>query len=167
MNKFVLFAGIAFAVAAPAHAASTSGNTSTAPGTAAANIITPIVLSHTTGSSLNFGSFTTGTGGTVTVGADGTGSTTADVGFVPGSTEAADQFTVKGDLNRSFSISTGSGSVAFAGTSISFSTTPSAVSGKTDGTGAASFSVGGTLTVAGTEGPGAYTGTYNATVTYN
>jgi hypothetical protein len=33
--------------------------------------------------------------------------------------------------------------------------------------GAASFTVGGSLTVAGTEAAGAYTGSYNATVTYN
>ena len=43
----------------------------------------------------------------------------------------------------------------------------SAASGTTSATGTYSFTVGGTLTVTGTETAGAYTGTYNATVTYN
>jgi hypothetical protein len=165
MKKILLSAVLALSVTAPAYAA--SGNTSTVTGSAQANVIAPIVLTHTSGATLNFGSFTTGTGGTVQVLPDGTGSTTVDVGFVPGSTEAADQFTVKGDVNRSFAISTSGGSVANGATTILFTTAASATTGLTSGTGTAAFSVGGTLSVVGTEGAGAYTGTYNATVTYN
>lgn len=165
MKKLLLCAGLALTVTAPAYAA--SGNTSTTSGVAAATVITPITLTHVSSASLNFGSFTTGTGGTVVVTAAGVGSTTGDVGFVPGSTNAADQFTVHGDNLRNFSISTTSGSVANGATTIPFTTSASANAGTLGATGNASFTVGGTLSVAGTEGAGAYTGSYNATVTYN
>jgi hypothetical protein len=165
MKKILLSAVVALTISAPAYAA--SGNTSTAAGSAVANVVAPIVLTHTSGTSLNFGSFTTGTGGTVVVSPNGTGSATGDVGFVPSSTEAADQFTVKGDNNRNFSITTASGTVANGATTIAFTTAPSAASGTTSATGTAAFSVGGTLTVIGTEGAGAYSGSYNATVAYD
>lgn len=165
MKKFLLLAAIAAVIATPAHA--TSGNTSQAVGAAAANIVTPIVLIHVSGATLNFGSFTTGSGGAVDVTAAGVGSTSGDVGFVPGTLETADKFNVTGGVTRSFAISTTGGSVANGTTTIAFSTAPSAVSGITGTNGTASFTVGGTLTVLGSEGAGAYTGTYNATVTYN
>jgi Domain of unknown function (DUF4402) len=48
-----------------------------------------------------------------------------------------------------------------------FTTTASASSATLTAGGTSSFTVGGTLTVAGTEAAGAYTGTYTATATYN
>jgi len=165
MKKIVFSAAIALTVAAPAYAA--SGNISTASGAAQANIISPIVLTHTASATLNFGSFTVGNGGSVVVTSAGVGSTLSDVNFVPGSLEAADQFTVKGDNARNFTIATTGGSVAFNTTTIAFSTAASAASGTTSGTGTASFTVGGTLSLVGTEVAGAYTGTYDATVAYN
>eukprot|EP01037_Dinobryon_pediforme_P005572 gene5572-5629_t len=166
MKKFLLSAAVvALTAAAPAYAA--SGNTSSDTGSAAANVVTPIVLTHATAAKLNFGSFTTGSGGSVTVAADSTGSVSGDVGFVPGSLEAADQFSVKGDVNRSFSISSTGGTVANGSSSMSFTTAASATSGTLSAAGTATFTVGGTLTVTGSEIAGAYTGTYNATVAYN
>lgn len=165
MKKILLSAVVALSFAAPAYAA--SGNSSQASGSAVANVVAPIVLTHTGSASLNFGSFTTGTGGTVVVTSAGVGSTTGDVGFVPSSTEAADQFTVKGDNNRNFSITTGTGSVANGSVTIAFTTAPSAASGTLSATGTGAFSVGGTLTVVGTETAGTYSGSYNATVAYN
>ena len=165
MKKVLLTAAVALTVSAPAYAA--SGNTSTAAGSAAANVITPIVLTHVSGAQLNFGSFTTGTGGTVVVTAGNSASVTGDVAFVPGSATAADQFSLTGDNARSFSIATTGGSVVNGATSIAFTTAPSAATGTTSASGSASFTVGGTLSLAGTEAAGAYTGTYNATVTYN
>ena len=165
MKKILISTAIALTFAAPAYAA--SGNTSTASGAAQANVIAPIVLTHVANASLNFGSFTTGTGGSVVVTPAGVGTANSDVSFVPGSTEAADQFTVKGDTSRNFSIATTNGTVALNGTTIAFTTLPSAAAGTTSSTGTASFSVGGTLTLVGTEAAGGYTGTYDATVTYN
>ncbi|KPF80085.1 MAG: DUF4402 domain-containing protein [Novosphingobium sp.] len=165
MNKFFPAALIAVATAGPAYAA--PGNTSTATGTATATIVAPIVLTHPASASLNFGRFTRGTGGTVTVTAAGAGSVGSDVTFVPGSTTAADSFTVAGDANRSYSIATTGGNVTSGGTSLAFTTTPSAATGTLSTSGTGSFTVGGTLTVTGTAPTGAYTGTYSATVAYN
>lgn len=165
MKKIILASTIILVSASPAFAA--SGNTSTASGSATATIVEPIVLTHTSGAALGFGRFTTGTGGSVTVSAAGVGSVGGDVAFVPGSTNSADAFSVTGDASRSFSISTGAGTVTAGTTSISFTTSPSAATGTLGAGGTATFSVGGQLTLAGTEAAGAYTGTYSATVTYN
>ncbi|MFM9934577.1 MAG: DUF4402 domain-containing protein [Novosphingobium sp.] len=165
MKKIILASGIALLSATPAFAG--SGNTSTATGTATATIVAPIVLTHPSGAALNFGRFTTGTGGTVTITAAGVGSVGSDVTFVPGSTTAADSFTVAGDASRSFSIGTTGGSVTSGGTSLAFTTAPSAATATLTAGGTSSFTVGGTLTVSGTAAAGAYTGTYSATVTYN
>lgn len=148
-----------------AHAA--TGNTSTAAGTATATVVAPIVLTHTSGASLNFGKFTVGAGGTVVVTSAGAGSVTSDVGFVPGgSSTTADQFSLTGDASRAFGITTTSGSISNGSKTMAFTTTPSAATATTSTTGTYSFTVGGTLTVTGTESAGSYTGTYNATVVY-
>jgi hypothetical protein len=165
MKKILVSTLIALTFAAPAYAA--SGNTSTTSGAAQANVIAPIVLTHVANATLNFGSFTTGSGGTVVVTPAGVGTANSDVSFVPGYIVAADQFTVKGDTQRSFSIATTGGTVAFNSTTIAFTTQPSSPSGATSTTGTAAFSVGGTLTLQGGEAAGGYTGTYDATVTYN
>jgi len=165
VKKIILASVIAMVSATPAFAA--SGNTSSANGSATATIVSPIVLTHDSGAALGFGRFTTGTGGTVTVSVAGVGSVGGDVGFVPGSSNSADAFSVTGDAARSFSIATGAGTVSNGTTSINFTTTASASSSTLSGTGTGSFTVGGTLTLAGTEAAGAYTGSYSATVTYN
>ena len=167
-KRFVSAAAIAalLGVASAAHAA--SGNTSTAAGTATATIVAPIVLIHTPGAALNFGKFTVGAGGTVVVSATGTGSVTSDVGFVPGgSATTADAFSLTGDINRAFGITTTSGTISNGTKSMAFTTTPSSTTGTTSVTGTYAFTVGGTLTAVGTETAGAYTGTYSATVLYN
>jgi hypothetical protein len=74
---------------------------------------------------------------------------------------------VGGEANRTFAITTTGGSVSNGSVSMSFSTTPSAATGTLNNSGAAAFSVGGTLTVPGTATAGNYVGTYDATVTYN
>ncbi|MFM9934574.1 MAG: DUF4402 domain-containing protein [Novosphingobium sp.] len=169
MKKIILASAIVFGTAlvsaTPAFAA--SGNTSTATGSATATIVSPIVLTHTSGAALGFGRFSTGTGGTVVVTTAGAGSVGGDVGFVPGSVNSADAFTVAGDAGRSFSIATTGGSVTAGTTSMAFTTTTSASTDTLSVGGTGGFTVGGTLTVAGTEAAGAYTGTYSATVTYN
>ena len=165
MKKIILASAILFVSASPAFAA--SGNTSSTSGSATATIVSPIVLTHTSGAALGFGTFSTGTGGTVAVSTAGVGSVGGDVGFVPGSANSADAFTVTGDASRSFSIATTGGSVTAGATSMAFTTTASASSDTLSAGGTAAFTVGGTLTVAGTEAAGAYTGTYTATVTYN
>jgi len=165
MKKILLSTVIALSVCAPAYAA--SGNSSTATGSATALVVAPIVLTHTSTASLNFGSFTTGTGGSVVVTSAGASSVTGDVGLVPGSTNAADAFTVTGDNSRNFSIATTSGTITNGASSMGFTTTPSAAAGTTTSSGTAAFTVGGTLTVGTGLATGTYTGSYSATVAYD
>lgn len=165
-TRILATAAIVAAVANMSVAHAASGNTSTATGSASATIIAPIVLTHTSGSSLNFGKFTTGTGGTIVVTSGGTASVTGDVGIAPGSTSTADAFSLTGDTSRNFGIATTGGSITNGSSSMAFTTSPSAASGTTSSTGTASFTVGGTLTVGTGLVTGAYSGTYTATVTY-
>ncbi len=144
-----------------------SGNSASASGVALATVVAPITLTHTASASLNFGKFTVAAaGGTVVVTTAGVGSRTSDVNFTPGSTTSADQFAVTGDPSRAFSIATTSGTIAAGPKTIAF-TTSTAGSGTLDATGNATFSVGGTLTLVGTETAANYSGSYTATVTYN
>lgn len=164
MKSYAFLAAIAALASTPALAA---GNTQTQQGTATATVIAPITLQHTNGAAIGFGKFTTGTGGTVVVSPTGAGSVTDDVTFVSGNANTADAFTVGGEANRTFAISTTSGSVSNGAVTMTFTTTPSAATGTLSNSGAASFTVGGTLSVPGTASAGNYSGTYNATVTYN
>ena len=183
MKKYTISAALLLAAAAgTAHAEDGQGqgnqgggpnrasvNSSNAKGQVIAKVVATIKLTHVSGAVLDFGTFTAGTGGTVTVTAAGVGSTTGDVGFAPLSTNAADSFTVKGDPNRSFAIATQSGTVTgvVSNSTMAFTTVPSATSAVLSVAGASAFTVGGTLTVASGQAADTYNGTYNATVTYN
>lgn len=164
MKKIIL---VAFAAAFAVPAAAAPGDTSTTQGTATAEIVAPISITHDVNSALNFGTVTAGGGGTVVVSAAGAGSSTGEVTLLTGSTNAADLFNVSGDANRSFSIVTGAGTVTSGANSMPFSTSPSAATGTLSGTGTASFTVGGTLSVGANQAAGSYTGSYDATVTYS
>lgn len=165
MKKSILLAAAIAALPVPALAA---GNTDTQQGTATATVVAPIALTHTPGAALNFGMFTAGTGGTVVVTAAGAPSATGGVAIIPGGSPAADAFSVTGDANRSFSIVTTASTVASpGGATLSFTTAPSAATATLNASGAASFTVGGTLTVPNTAAAAVYNGNYTATVTYN
>lgn len=154
MKKIILAAAAVALTATPALAADATGD-------ATAFVVSPITITHDVGAVLDFGTFAPAAG-TVTVSAAGAaGGSLAQLGVV-----SADSFTVGGDIGRSFSITTGGGSIGNGTDTMSFTTT-SAAGGTLDGSGAASFSVGGVLNVAGTESVGTYSGTYTATVEYN
>lgn len=163
MKKIALAAAAVAFTASPAFAA---GETDTTQGSATATIVAPITITHDIGAVLSFGTIIGGTAGTVIVNDDGTdGGGTATQ--TSDSVLSADSFTVDGDPGRAYDISTGGGNVSAGGTNIPFTTSPSAASGSLDGvTGQDSFTVGGTLSVAGTEAANTYTGSYDATVTY-
>ncbi len=169
MKKFaILSAAAVAALSTPALAA--PGDSDSELGAATAEVVAPITLTHTTGATLDFGTFTTGdNGGTVVVTRAGNGTASGDVTLVQGSVEAADQFTVAGDPGRRFSITTGVGQVSNgAATPVTMDFTTDARANETlDAAGDAAFSVGGTLTVVGGEPAGVYTGSYNVTVAYN
>ncbi|MCB2063887.1 MAG: DUF4402 domain-containing protein [Novosphingobium sp.] len=167
MKKIAMVALAAVIATGTAHAAPT-GNSASANGQAKAKIVAPITLTHVDGAVLDFGIFTTGGGGAVVVSAaDGSGNDTGEVGFVTGSSTSADSFTVTGDPDRGFNIVTRNGSVTNLTDTMVVRPTPSAATGTLDGTGNATFTVGGRLIVAGTESEGDYEGTYVAEVAYN
>ena len=144
-----------------------SGNLSTTAGASRAQLLTPITLTHTAGRSLQFGAFTAGSGGTVVIATNGTGTTTAGVTFMPTHTTAADAFRVRGQPNTTFAITTGIGTVTSGANSMSFTTTPSLATSTLSGGGARNFTVGGTITVPASIQPGSYAGSYPVTVAYN
>lgn len=165
MKKIALLAA-GFAIAStPAFAA--PGDTDTATGSATAEVVAPISVTHDTGAVLDFGTFTPGTAaGTVVITQAGVSSVTGDVVMMSGSTESADAFTVTGGANRAFSITATNGSVTSGANSMAF-VTDVAASGLLDGTGTDNFAVGGTLSVAANQAAGSYTGSYTVEVTYN
>jgi hypothetical protein len=145
-----------------------SGNSATGAGAAAGTVVAPIILKHTAGAVLNFGTVTVGsTGGAIVVTGAGVGTPLGTVAFVPGSTVSADAFTVTGDANRAYSITTGAGSVTAGSASMVFATTPSVSQTTLGATGTGTFTVGGSLAVGSNTTPGAYTGTYTVTVAYD
>ena len=160
MKKFVI-AAVAVALS------SGSAYAATANGSATAEIVQAITLTHTPTASLNFGMIDAGTGGSVTVTSTGTGTAGGGATLVLGSTNTADAFTVSGSPLRTYTISTAAGTVTSGLNSMSFTTTPSAPTGALAAiTGTGAFTVGGTLTVAGAQPTGSYTGSYVATVLY-
>lgn len=151
----------------PVPALADSGNNEVRTGTARAQAVRPLVLTHTSGYVLNFGKFSVGSSGTVTVSALDVGTASGGVTFAVGSSTAADRFTAQGDPNRLISITTSSGTVTAGSNSMSFTTTPSLPAGYIPFTGSGYFTVGGTLTVAAGQGAGTYSGSYAVTVAYN
>ncbi|MGB7409050.1 MAG: DUF4402 domain-containing protein, partial [Pontixanthobacter sp.] len=142
-------------------------DTDSADGVATAEIVAPISIVHDANAVLDFGTMVTDVAGTVTVNAAGAATATGPK-LLTGSTNSADSFTVSGDAGRSFSISTGNGTVTSGTDTMSFTTSPSAATGTLNATsGDANFTVGGVLTVAADQAAGAYTGSYTATATYN
>lgn len=165
MKKILLVAASLAVLSTPALAA--PGNTDTDTGAATAEVVSPLTLTHDVGAALDFGTFSSGTtGGSVTVTRAGNGTAGGDVTLMPGSVEAADAFTVAGDPGRRFGIVTTDSTVDFGLESMAF-TTDARANHTLDGAGAATFTVGGALTVGADQAPGVYSGTYSVTVTYN
>ena len=167
MKKIVLATFVA-AFAVPAVAA--PGDTDTTQGVATAEIVAPISITHDAADALSFGTVASGDAGTVIVTQAGAldGSSTATT--LTGSTYSADLFSVEGDPGRSFSITTTGGTVASGLNSMSFTTsapTSGTLSSPATGLGTATFNVGGTLSVGASQAAGDYSGSYDATVTYN
>lgn len=166
MKKFAILAAVAAAAVSTPAAAQLADNQ--ANGSATAEVVAPITLTHDDGAELSFGTFTAGTGGTVVVTRGGAGSTTGDVVLLAGSVESSDSFTVSGDADRRFSITTNDGTITHTdGTTTMSFTTDARANHTLSATGTAGFTVGGTLTVASDQLPGDYSGTYLVEVAYN
>lgn len=151
-------------VSSNAMAASTTG-------TADALVITPLTIESQ--QALNFGIFVAGTLGTVTIDLTGALSSTG-VQTLPASKSVA-QFLVTGQQSRTFSfthdssvnLSNGTDSMTASLVGSSAGNSGSATIGRLIVGGPKDFIlIGGTLTVLGTESPGAYSGTFNISVDY-
>ena len=164
LRKLCIIAVIALA---PGVARADSASQMTQAGTARAEVMTPLLLSHWTGFTLRFGRFSAGQAGTVTVSPAGVTTFAGGVDVAPGSTTSTDRFIVQGEANRQITITTGSGTVTAGANSMAFTTTPSLPSGYIPVIGVGYFTVGGTLSVNGGQAPGTYSGSYAVTVAYN
>lgn len=165
MKKLIIALAATTVLAVPAYAA--PGNSDEATGAATAEVVAPLTITHDTDAVLSFGTFTAGgAGGTVVVTRGGAGSATGEVNLLAGSVESSDSFSVEGDADRRFSITTTDSTVDFGTFSMDF-VTDARANHDLDATGNASFTVGGTLTVGADQEPGVYEGDYTVTVAYN
>ncbi len=148
-----------------AAAAMFSGAAQAETATATAEIVTAATLTNTT--DLNFGSVAIGAaGGSVVVDATSTGARVCTTVICIGTTSSAADFAIGGAAGATVGLSITDNTITLTdtvsgdtmGATLGLSTAVSAV-GNTE-------FVGGTLTVAGTESAGTYTGTFEVTALY-
>jgi len=152
-------------LAATAALMSTSASAAEATGSAGATIIAPLAISNTAG--LNFGTVAPGSeSATVTLGSDGTRTCAAALTCLDENHQAA-AFAVTGQSGYSYNITVPASVTMSDGGSNSMTATLSG--SKSSGTitdGTDSFTVGGVLTVAGSQAAGSYTGSFTVEVAY-
>jgi Mat/Ecp fimbriae major subunit len=148
-----------------AAAAMFSGAAQAETATATAEIVTAATLTNTT--DLNFGSVAIGAaGGSVVVDSDSTGARVCTTVICIGTASSAADFAIGGAAGATVGLSITDNTITLTdtvsgdtmGATLGLSTAVSAV-GNTE-------YVGGTLTVAGTESAGTYTGTFEVTALY-
>lgn len=171
-KKLILVAGAAITSAGLYSTSVMSANTVN--GTSTARVVQAIDV--TAGTTLAFGDILSGTPGTVildtangvtgSMGASGTGTRTSGTFDVTGANNAVYTITLDATATLTDLVSTNTMLVTginHDGGLIGLA----AGNGTLSGTGTDTVSVGGTLTAAGTEAVGSYTGTYNILVNYN
>jgi hypothetical protein len=143
---------------------------------AAALMLTPsgwaldTAITHAQG--LTFGKFVAGTGGTVTVNANGARSASAGVALVPSGAGASAQFNVTGDSSRTYALSLPANGVVLLTSGAhsmavnNFTSSP-ALSGQLSLGGTQTVRVGATLSVGTNQPRGSYSGVFDVTVNYN
>tara|TARA_B110001454_G_scaffold138436_1_gene128640 strand:- start:3067 stop:3555 length:489 start_codon:yes stop_codon:yes gene_type:complete len=145
-----------FGVQSAAHAATASAS-------AAANILSPITVTKT--SDLDFGKIVAGASAS-TVTLTSAGALTCGSGLTCSGTHNAAAFNVAGSTGEIVTVASDASVTLISGAnSMTASLAPSAASLTLAG-GAASFNVGGVLSVGASQAAGAYTGTFNVTVNY-
>ena len=166
MRNTLRIAFVGAALSAVSFASAASAATS-ATANASAEVLSTLTL--TANSALNFGQIAANTGGTVTVNADSTASSTGTL--VSTGTRAPAGFTVTGTPNANVVLTLpASATLTRSGgtETMSIGTFNSNPAGafQLGGTGSANFSVGGTLTVASGQVAGVYNGTFSVSVEY-
>lgn len=149
--------------------ASAANAATTATATATAEVLS--TLSVSADSALDFGQIAANTGGTVTVNADSTVSKTGDL--VSTGTRAPATFSVVGSKGAMVAVTLPTGPATLTralGTETmelsGWNSNPNGAFQLDATTGAATFSVGGTLTVASAQVAGVYSGTFDVSVEY-
>ena len=141
--------------------------------TASATIVTAVSIANTSSTPLAFGTIAPGAAlGTVTVSPAGVRSFDGGVSLVNSGTVSAAPFAITGtgslvcNITMPTSISIGDGA-SHSMTVDTFTSSLPVATTVTLSSGAASFSVGGTLHVAASQPAGSYTGTFDVSVAYN
>ena len=168
MNKHARFTSNTFRLAVLALAMAGAGSAIAASinAVSTSSVVAPIKI--TKSADLAFGTFSSSdTGGTVTIGADNVRSITGDVTLMAGGTPKAAKFDVTGQAGLTYSIGVTATDLKSGDNIMAVAPVSSLPSGLLDGTGAQSFFVGGTVTVAANQAAGEYTGSVTATVQYN
>jgi Mat/Ecp fimbriae major subunit len=155
--------GWALLLASPAVADTTSG-------TSAASVVVPVTVVATT-AAMDLGSFSAGTGGTVTLTPDGSGgsvSVGSGMSHFGGQQEAV--FTVTGATSTAYTFSvTSGGNLSGPTGSGTLTMTPTYshnAASSLDGSGSDVVEVGASVVVAADQEAGAYSGTFTVTVNY-
>jgi hypothetical protein len=171
LNQQVLKAAIASALVFGTTTAGINTYAADATGTGVATVVA--TLSIAPNSNLDFGSFSRGTGGTVTIVADNGARTSTGVIEVSSNPGAAGTFNVNGEPSAAYTITlpaTATLTETIGGTETmtadTFTSFP-ANSGTLDATGVQTLRVGATLNVGATQVTGIYSGSYPVTVNYN
>lgn len=129
-------------------------------------------INITNSSSLAFGSFAAGSGGTVTVSPAGVCSASGDVIIVILNCAAA-EFTITGDPNTTYFIDLPADNFATLSGPGSdmiithFTSNPAGADGQLSAGGTQNLSVGGTLSVGNNQAAGSYSGSFTVIVDYN
>lgn len=143
---------------------------------ASATVIVPLTIAKVT--DLAFGKFASGTGGTVTMDTAGVRGNSGGVLLAAGGSEGAATFTVTGEPDSGYAITlpatttlNGPGGATMvltlgSDTNAGGTITGNATAGTLNAGGTQTLSVGGSLAVAAAQTPGAYLGTFAATVAY-
>ena len=164
---------LVLAMAGAGSAIAANNTTAIASGT----VVTPLDI--TTASDLAFGSFAVSAAGSVTVTPGGVRSVGGGVTAIASTTSSAAKFDVVGTAGMNYALTLdapatlttagGVNSMPFAAVSDTSASaiTSGTVAGGTLTGGGQSIYVGGVLTVAANQAPGAYSGTITATVAYN
>jgi Mat/Ecp fimbriae major subunit len=163
MNKNVLKAVIAGSLVASLGMGATAAHAATASATAKAKILRQVTVTNT--SDLQFGTIVSGTAASTVV-VSSAGARTCGAGLVCSSTFSAAGFNVTGTTGQVVTFRVPASVTLSSGSNSMTATLASSNSTGTLAANAASFSVGGTLSVGANQADGDYAGTFDATVDY-
>ena len=147
---------------------------------ATAEILSALTLEVSTGTLLDFGTMVVSGAGSVTVDPDGTRSACTATNIICSGTTSSPTFDITGgnaNLDVTVTLPSAASTLLRVGGTVGNAADEIVLNGFTDdttagevtldGTGAASFDVGGTINLDGSEVPGVYDGTFNVSVAYS